>query len=114
MNIKKRNHLRRYRKYSGLTQCDLAFLMELPGNASISHCENALGCPNFDIALLYELVFGIPLNKLYKHHNQTLKEHLLKKLPDLILVLSHLEQTRKVKLRINHLQKVLNQLKVNE
>lgn len=109
-NLNARNHLRRYRKASGLTQLDFVTLLDLPGNNYLCRAENSLGCPNFETALAYELILGCPVSKLYPEHTRTLHSKIQKRLPDLIDLLSQQKQTRKINTRINKLQNTLTRL----
>lgn len=58
------NYLRAYRKKSGLTQKELAFLVGRDV-ASIHRHEQKHGLPTLRTALAYCLILGVPIDKLF-------------------------------------------------
>jgi transcriptional regulator with XRE-family HTH domain len=59
------NYLRTYRKKSGLTQQEVAFLLGRKDGAQFSRYEKRYGLPSLRIALGYEAVFKVPVAELF-------------------------------------------------
>lgn len=62
---KPHNYLRSYRKRSGLTQREAAFLMGRGDRALLARLELRQRTPPFETALASESVFGLPVSELY-------------------------------------------------
>jgi len=58
-------YIRSYRKWSGLSQKELAFLLGYPDEVPVSRHERLRCRPPFCIALGYEAVFGVSASKLF-------------------------------------------------
>src|SRR5712692_3816759 len=59
------NYLRAYRKRSGLTQREVAFLLGCRNGAQVSRYEKRHRVPPLETALACEAVFGIPASELF-------------------------------------------------
>ena len=59
------NYLRSYRKRSGYSQEDLAYLLGAEGGARICNYERNGRQPSLDTALAYEAVFGVAPRDLF-------------------------------------------------
>src|SRR5437667_302672 len=59
------NYLRTYRKRSGLTQRDVAFLVGCRNGAQVSRYEKRRRLPPLRTALVYEAAFGVPVSVLF-------------------------------------------------
>src|SRR5438094_2838868 len=59
------NYLRTYRKRSGLTQREVAFLLGWKGGAQLSRYEKLRRLPPLRTALAFEAIFKIPLSELF-------------------------------------------------
>jgi hypothetical protein len=59
------SYLRAYRKWSGLSQKELAILIGYPNEGLVSRHERLCCTLPFRAALGYEAVFGIPASKLF-------------------------------------------------
>ena len=59
------NYLRTYRKRSGLTQCDVAFLVGCRNGAQVSRYEKRRRLPPLRTALACEAAFGVPVSELF-------------------------------------------------
>src|SRR5438094_361491 len=59
------NYLRTYRKRSGLTQRDVAFLVGCRNGAQVSRYEKRRRLPPLRTALAFEAAFGIPVSVLF-------------------------------------------------
>ena len=65
MASKVRSYLRTYRKRSGLTQDEVAYLLGCQSGAKISRFERLAREPNLETALACQVIFGVPAEKLY-------------------------------------------------
>ena len=59
------NYLRTYRKQSGLTQGEVAFLLGWENSAQVSRYEKRRRLPPIDTALACEAIFGVPISELF-------------------------------------------------
>src|SRR6266571_3208293 len=59
------NYLRTYRKRSGLTQRDVAFLVGCRNGAQVSRYEKRWRLPPLRTALALEAAFGVPVSELF-------------------------------------------------
>src|SRR5713226_5860932 len=59
------NYLRAYRKRSGLTQLEVAFLLGCENGAQVSRYEKRRRLPPLRTALACEAVFGVPVSELF-------------------------------------------------
>jgi transcriptional regulator with XRE-family HTH domain len=59
------NYLRAYRKRSGLTQRDVAFLLGCQSGTQVSRYEKRHRVPPLETALACEAVFGVPMSELF-------------------------------------------------
>lgn len=59
------NYLRMYRRRSGLSQDEVAFLLGTICGTSVSRHEHDDRIPMLGTALSYELIFGTPARELY-------------------------------------------------
>lgn len=64
-SLKLRNYLRRYRKCSGLSQVDLAFLFGCRDGSKVSRYEHFSRQPSLRTALTYEAIFGVAARELF-------------------------------------------------
>jgi transcriptional regulator with XRE-family HTH domain len=59
------NYLRTFRKRSGLSQDDVAFLLGVQSGAEVSRHETFKRIPTLKTALSYEAIFGVPVRELF-------------------------------------------------
>ncbi|SRR6266436_2583558 len=59
------NYLRAYRKRSGLSQAEIAYLVGCKSRAQISQYERRNGRPPLDTALALQVALHVPLSELY-------------------------------------------------
>ena len=64
MGHKIKSYLRTFRRRSGLTQAEVAFLLAADSGAKVSRYERLSRRPNFRTALGLQVVFGIPADEL--------------------------------------------------
>jgi transcriptional regulator with XRE-family HTH domain len=78
------NYLRTHRKYSGLSQGEVSFLIRLKDKSELSRYERSLRQPSLRTALACQEVFGLPVSELFAGlndsvakdtHNQMRKLH---------------------------------------
>src|SRR5690348_5004624 len=59
------NYLRTHRKYSGLSQSDISFLIRLKDKSELSRYERNIGLPSLRAAFACQEVFGTPVSELF-------------------------------------------------
>ena len=59
------NYLQTYRKHSGLTQEEVAFLLGCGDGVQVSRFENRHRLPPIETALACEEIFGVPVAELF-------------------------------------------------
>jgi len=64
MSYKVKSYLRTFRRRSGLTQAEVAFLLGVHSGAKVSRYERLSRRPSFQTALGLQAVFGIPAETL--------------------------------------------------
>lgn len=104
------NYLRMYRREKGLTQEDVAFILDLKDFAQVSRWE--LGKRKSDIQTLlgYQLLFQIPLDVLFERNMQAISKRLEGRISNRI---AHLKASRpdgNALRRIGYLQDVLSRI----
>lgn len=77
------NYLRMYRKRSGLTQREVAFLLGCENGAQVSRYEKRRRVPPLQTALAYEAIFGIPVAELFAGIRQTAERTIQRRLTNL-------------------------------
>ncbi len=65
MSHKLENYLRTYRKRSGLSQDEVAFLLGCKGGTKVSRYESFKRKPNPETIFAYEVMFGAPARELF-------------------------------------------------
>jgi transcriptional regulator with XRE-family HTH domain len=65
MSYKLQNYLRTYRKRSGLSQDEVAFLLGCRTGTKISRYERSARRPNLETLFAYEVMFGAPARELF-------------------------------------------------
>jgi transcriptional regulator with XRE-family HTH domain len=65
------NYLRTYRKYSGLSQGDVSFLVRLKDKSELSRYEKSIRQPSLRTALACQEVFGLPVSELFAGLNDS-------------------------------------------
>lgn len=65
------NYLRTYRKQSGLTQREVAFLLGCETGAQVSRYERRRRLPPLRTALAFEAIFGVPVERLFAGIRET-------------------------------------------
>jgi transcriptional regulator with XRE-family HTH domain len=73
------NYLETYRKHSGLTQQEVAFLLGGEDGAQISRYENRRRLPPIETALACEEVFGVPFAELFAGMRQSVGKDVAKR-----------------------------------
>lgn len=63
------NYLKMYRKRSGLSQDEVAFLLGCKSGAKLSRYERGGRLPSLETAIALELVFGVDSRELFRGHH---------------------------------------------
>lgn len=77
------NYLRTYRKKSGLTQREVAFLLGCQNGAQVSRYEKRRRLPPLQTALACEAVFGVPVAELFAGVRDVVAKNVGKRLHEL-------------------------------
>src|SRR5207244_13271680 len=77
------NYLRAYRKRSGLTQREVAFLLGCENGAQVSRYEKRRRVPPLRMALACEAVFGVPAAELFGGMHDQVSKVIEKRLAEL-------------------------------
>ena len=77
------NYLRAYRRKSGLTQRDVAFLLGCQNGAQVSRYEKRRRLPPLQTALACEAMFGIPVSELFAGLRERVGKEIEKRLLEL-------------------------------
>ena len=108
--IIKHNHLRMCRKQSQLNLADIAFLMQLPDNSSISRWEQGQRTLSIEALMVYHLLFDIPIETLIERQIEQMAVKLIHQIKLLLEELRKLKPSQKVTGRITFLESALNKL----
>jgi transcriptional regulator with XRE-family HTH domain len=65
VSYKLENYLRTYRKRSGLSQDEVAFLLGCQSGTKVSRYEHSQRKPNLETLFAYEVMFGAPARELF-------------------------------------------------
>src|SRR5262245_19612783 len=65
------NYLRTYRKHSGLSQSEVAFLVKVNDKAAMSRYETGGRSPSLRTALAYQALYGTPVAELFAGLNDS-------------------------------------------
>lgn len=104
------NHLRVYRKRSGLNQEDIAYLMDLPDYSNISRYEKGQRSPTTELLLTYKHLFDTPIESFYEQESEKIKLKLVQRIIQLVLQLKKEQITLKNTLRIKFLEEAIKRL----
>lgn|GEM_PF-799894 len=104
------NYLRESRKRTDISQYDIGFLLNLPDYSNVCRWEQGQRKPTVDMILLYHLLFDVPVETLFEHQKDSMKEDLIVRLDLLIMELRQVKPTPKVNSRIAFLTSALARL----
>lgn len=110
----KHNYLQMYRKRSKLDQTDIAFIMKLSDDSSISRWEKGKRKPSLALLMVYNMLFDIPIDSLFERQRRELALRIRERVDKRIRGLKALPQTTKVSQRIFSLEAALERLKPNQ
>jgi transcriptional regulator with XRE-family HTH domain len=99
--------LRTYRKQSIFTQQDIADLLGTKDVAQISRYETNPAGPQLELALLYHILFQIPLSDFFPNQKQMLIKRLRMRIPNIINELKCMDMSDIINKKISCLQDVL-------
>ena len=77
MSAKLQNYLRTYRKRSGLSQDEVAFLLGCQSGTKVSRYEHSQRKPTLETLFAYEMVFGVPARELFAGVYQKVEKRIL-------------------------------------
>jgi transcriptional regulator with XRE-family HTH domain len=71
------NYLRTYRKRSGLSQDEVAFLLDCKNGTKVSRYERFARKPSLETLFAYEVVFGAPARELFAGAYQKVEKRIM-------------------------------------
>jgi len=77
MSHKLQNYLRTYRKRSGLSQDEVAFLLGCQKGTKVSRYERFARKPSLETLFAYEVVFGAPARELFAGVYQKVEKRIM-------------------------------------
>jgi len=83
MSRKLPNYLRTYRKRSGFTQDEMAFLLGCRSGAKVSRYEHNKRQPNPQSVFAYNVIFQVPTEELFAGIYQQVERNTLKRIKSL-------------------------------
>lgn len=96
MAYKLQNYLRTFRKRTGLSQDEMAFLLGCNSGAKVSRYERFTNQPHLKATLAYELVFGVSARQLFAGLVQDVEQDLKCRARLLVQKLGTADQDRKM------------------
>jgi transcriptional regulator with XRE-family HTH domain len=102
--------LRTHRRKTQLTQSDVAYLINLKDNSSISRCEKGDRPPTVDIILTYQLLFETHLGELLIAHREKIKNRIASRIKPLIASIEQEPPSDKTIARMEYLKQALKRL----
>lgn len=102
------NYLRTYRKRTGLSQGDVAFLLGCQHGAKVSRYERNARQPGLETAVAYEVLFGVPLRELFGGLFEKVEATILKRARVLARKLSAASPTSLTAQRLDQLRPLLS------
>lgn len=78
------NYLRTHRRRNHLSQDEVAFLMGVATGSRVTRHEGSDRIPTLQVALGYELLFGVPMRELFTGEVHKVESIIRERLPELI------------------------------
>jgi transcriptional regulator with XRE-family HTH domain len=100
-------YLRTYRKRSGLSQREVALLIDFLAAGNVSRHETGDRVPSFEQAFAYEAVFGIPASALFPGEYEKARRQVETQAQQLFEKLSQKPKTAASKRRLEFLRSLL-------
>ena len=104
------NYLRTYRKQTQITQSDIAFLLDKEDNSNLSRCEKGKRSPSMEMIMVYHLLFNTPVISFFTNQRDAVKQHLIRRIKELIDDLEREEPTENIQSRMEYLKSALSRL----
>lgn len=101
-------YLRMFRKRSGLSQGELAFLLGTKSGSKVSRYEAGNRTPAFEALLAYEIVFRVALDELFAGRHDTARSALRVRAQRLMRTLDSERFTPSVKRKMDFLAELIN------
>lgn len=94
MSVLLEDYLRTYRKRSGLTQTDVAFLLGSSDRMKVARYELRVQRPGLETLLAYEVIFRIPVEELFPGVYQKVERETIARAQSLAQKLASANPTR--------------------
>ncbi len=101
------NYLRMYRKRTGLSQHDIATLLDCHHSAKFSRYEHLIQTPALSTVFGYELILGVPACELFAGLHEEVKQKLLLQIVLFLQYLNEQPSTSKIQAKRTHLEHIL-------
>jgi DNA-binding XRE family transcriptional regulator len=102
-------YLQTFRRRAGLTQKEIAYLIDAKSRSTISKHESADSCPTFETLVCYELLFGIPMCDFLDGDYQDVADAFRERVNGFLFLLEQKTLTPSVKRKIATLRRVLGE-----
>lgn len=102
------NYLRMYRKRSGLTQRELAFLLGLADGSKISYYEQGKRTPTLPTVFALEIVLGVRDTELFKGMHEEIRKQVILRTQTLYRGLAKRPATPALQQKVDALRRVTN------
>src|SRR5262245_21208988 len=102
------DYLRTFRKRSGLSQRELAYLLGSKAGSKVSRYEGGRRRPSFEALLAYEVVFRVGLDALFDGRHRSVSSEIRRRAQRLSRRLDALPYTPSVKRKIDFLTELIH------
>lgn len=107
------HYLQSNRLRTGLTQTEIAFLLDLKNRDAVSKHENANTTPPLDVLLCYELLHDTPIRELFAGRFSDIEALFRERVNGLLYTLERRAESESNKLKIRTLKRVLGEEIIN-
>lgn len=102
------NYLRTYRKRSGFTQDEIAYLLGCKNGAKVSRYENFSRLPGVKTSFAYSVIFRVPQQELFAGEYQKVEKDVLMRARRLKKKYEAIEDDPRLRQKINFLQVLIS------
>lgn len=102
-------YLRTYRKRAGLSQKDIAFLIDVKSRSTVAKHETDGSVPTLDSLICYELLFGILVRDLFDGHYRDVADLFRERVNALLYLLEEKSLNAERRRKIGALKRVLGE-----
>ncbi len=107
------NYLKSLRRRAGLSQKELAFLIDSKGRDAVSKHERGKTTPPLEVLICYQLLYGTPINKLFAGRFNDLESLFRERVNGLLYTLEQKPDTPIGRLKMGTLKRFLGEEPIN-